>query len=783
MITPYISRENVSSALASLIHNSRDLKSNGLRHLLLVDLLLINPALPSGDNMRDYALKELLVSTIIAVLSDHRAVFLLPPPNQSATINGVRDEMAEAVEQGSLNLTIWSLLYYRYVRADLGLSVELLSEALAIHPRTLSRYNDEGVELLKDRLINTELAARQAQNHRRLYEALPYPVPVHVFGREQLFQQVQDLLSVVSPRHFLVTGEAGIGKTTFVQEVLRGEIDANRIDQLIWIEHPPSVHYVRQVIRESLQGENGTIPLRDYLAIYRVALVFDGISAFAVERVELEALLRELGAASVFLINPVHVSLFGLGTHIVVPEITLEAAYELVSKLTPLGEPDERYEYTRLLYEQFGGNPLAFRLGIGFFAGNESLPAIQSQLGDGLLLQLFTSLALDTQRAWCVLSLLGSGISVDKLAFSWNVQYSALLALLQLGLLEMLEDSVFLSSVARDFVRQHYSQQLPIRQLVDSIIREISIKNLQADSTILDVVELALVTEFPRLTPTTREEWINIAWKEGLRRNHCARWRSILEKHFAEKSSRDHLLLLAYAICLRRLGEVIEAEKFLHEVVVATGRLGRFYEQSQALIEWSLLVRQQGKFERAETYLQQVKRFAERIQDKGLLHAVEFQRAEILIHQHQSQEAIEILFRLPQNAEILSLQSEAHLAHGNYELCRHFASQALEMLGDSVATEAKLYTIIGRSYEAQSEYEQMQRYFSMAVTQFERLEDLFSLARSETNLAVSLMHDEQFDDAEILLSRSELIQERLGDALGLRVTRHNQSILAGYIAN
>lgn len=304
MITPYMSRENISGALSSLIHNSRDLKSNGLRHLLLVDLLLMNPALPPGDNMRDYALKELLVSTITSSLSDHRAVFLLSPPNQSASINGVRHEMAEAVEQGSTILIIWSLLYYRYVRTDLGFSVEVLSEALAIHSRTISRYIEDGIELLKERLISAELAARQAYNHRRLYAALPYPVAVRVFGREELFQQVQQLFGIISPCHFLFTGKAGVGKTTFVQEVLRREIDANRIDQLIWIENPSSVHYARQLIRESFQVENGSFSLRDYLALYRVALVLDGISALGVERSELEALLRELGTASVFFDKP-----------------------------------------------------------------------------------------------------------------------------------------------------------------------------------------------------------------------------------------------------------------------------------------------------------------------------------------------------------------------------------------------------------------------------------------------------------------------------------------------
>lgn len=783
MITPYISRENVSSALSSLIHSSRDLKSNGLRHLLLVDLLLINPALPPGDNMRDYALKEVLVSTIISALSEHRAVFLLSPINQTASVDAVRYEIADTVEQGSTNLTIWSLLYYRYVRVDLNFSVEALSEVLAIHSRTISRYIEDGTELLKERLISAELAARQVHNRRRLYAALPYPVPVRILGREHLFQQVRELLGVISPFHILVTGKSGIGKTTFVQEVLRQEIDADRIDQLIWIENPSSVHFARQLIRESFQVDNQIFSIREYLALYRLVLVLDGISALATEQTEFEELLRELGAASVFLINPIPVSISGLGTHITLPEISLDAAYELVSELLPGREVDEKHEYTHILYNQFGGNPLAFRLGTGFLTANQSFRSVQNQLSDSLTLHLFTSLGLDAQRAWCVLSLLSSGIGKEELLAVWGIEYSTLLAMFQLGLLEMFEDAVFISSNARDFIREHYNQKSPVRQLVDSIVEEISLENLQASSGVFDLVELALVIEFPQLSEKTRNKWIHASWKEGLKRNHWSRWRIILEQHFARNTSNDHSLLLPYAMCLRRLGEVIEAEKLLHELIVEKGRLGQFLEQSQALIEWSVLVRQQGKFESAASTLQQVKRYAERRQDKDLLRTVEFQRAEILVQQSRADEALEILMHLPQNAAVLSLQSEAQLVLGNYELCRQFALQALEMMTNSKASQAKLYTIMGKSYEEENEHKQMRQCFSMAVTQFERLDDLFSLARSETNLAVSLMFDGQFGDAEILLSRSEIIQERLGDALGLSVTKHNQRVLAGYIAN
>jgi tetratricopeptide (TPR) repeat protein len=128
----------------------------------------------------------------------------------------------------------------------------------------------------------------------------------------------------------------------------------------------------------------------------------------------------------------------------------------------------------------------------------------------------------------------------------------------------------------------------------------------------------------------------------------------------------------------------------------------------------------------------------------------------------------------------LALQSEALLALGNYDSCRAVAEGALRESSGDLVTDASLYTVIGRSYQAQGNDEQARRYLTEAVVLLERLDDGFALARAQTNLAAVLIALERYDDAGVLLARAEQVQAQLGDRVGLNTTQHNRILLSSY---
>ena len=77
MIVPYISREDVSAALSSLVHVTRKPVADGLQHLLLVDLTPHYADMPEGDGKRAFAVQKLLVEEITHALNDQCDLFRL----------------------------------------------------------------------------------------------------------------------------------------------------------------------------------------------------------------------------------------------------------------------------------------------------------------------------------------------------------------------------------------------------------------------------------------------------------------------------------------------------------------------------------------------------------------------------------------------------------------------------------------------------------------------------------------------------------------------------------
>lgn len=778
MIPPYISREDVSAALSSLIHHSREPEFNGLRHLLLVDLRLASPEMPAGDTIREYAVRDLLLTQIIAALSEHRLMFSLPLPDTQANLPRTRSEAAQAVEQGAHELLVWSVLYYRCVRVDLDLSVEELAALLALHERTLSRYFIDGVDLLTERLIRAESAARLAQLERLLYASLPSSVPQRLFGRADLLITVERALSARSPRHCFITGAAGIGKSAFVQELVRGQISAASLDHVIWIEQPDSVDFVRQHLAETLLREASEISLREYLLMHSVAVILDGIGRAADDRAAFDLLLRDLSAASVYLVNRAYLPLDSIEIHVELPQIDSASASLLVAALLPAAELASTQELAAALYEQVGGNPLALKLALGLWVAGDDTLTIESELHGRLFIRLFEELSDSSRQAWCALALIPQSIEPGLLSRTWGIPIGDVNTLGRHGLTETTgEGQVRLVGAAREAVRQAYYEHVMVRRHVDYLIT-----GLTELSGSFEVIEQALASGFPEISLELRHHWVILAWREGFRRSHWALWRTILETELANVTAFIPELHVAYAMCLRRLGEWDAASHVFRQVVAESGRHGQFAEQGRALAEWSILARYQSDYRHAREMITQAKRYAQRSRDSAMLSELALHEAQLLILQGQGREAVELLASQPDSLRVITLQSEAQLALGNYDACRQLAQRALRLAADDQASKASLYTIFGRSFQAQESYQHAQPPMTDAVTLLERLDDSFSLARAQTNLAAVLIPLERFADAAVLLARAEQIQLRLGDRVGLMATRHNRTLLGGHFA-
>lgn len=781
MVIPYISRDDVSAALSSLIHTTSKLEATGLEHLLLVDLRVTAPDMPAGDDVRRFALRELLVTEIAAALAEGRRLFGLDTPDMRAPLRQALTTLAEDAAAGAHDLLAWSILYYRFVRADLSLSVEGLADVIGVHTRTISRYIDDGSEMLTERLIRAEQEARLRHRQRQLYTLLPNSVPIRAVGRDDLLRATEESLAALSPRHILITGTTGIGKTTFVQELMRRQIDAGNLDHLVWLYQPGSVQFIRQQVGEALLRDDGQVTLRDYLLLYRVAVVLDQIEMAASDQRAFADLLRDLGAALVCLISRNPVVAEGIEASLTLTEIDRSAAEIVVVdalRLRPALSAEDRHEIALALYDHIGGNPLALKLAAGLWEHSDGWQALDTVVQENLLGRLFAILSADERRAWGALALFPSPVQIDELTVLRGVQVDSVAALVRLALVDQSPAGTYtLVGGARDHLRQQYAVSADVRALFDDLLTQ-----LEVDAAAQEVVEQVLSSGFPEFDRSRRAEWISACYPEGLRRGRWARWRAILETYLHEADPEDAELRIAYGVCLRHLADWEGARQVFYSVAAQSGRDGRFAEQAQALTEWSILSRNRGDYEQALDLIGQARRYAQRVRDDDLLALLARQEAQILVQAGRAGEAYAQLVALPETVQSLTLQSEALLALGDRDGCRSLAVRALRLVSRDPATEASLYTIVGRSYERDGDHDRAHGYLTDAVTLLERSDDPFVLARAQTNLAAVLIPMRRYHDAGTLLTRAEAVQSRLGDKVGLGTTRHNRTILGGYIA-
>lgn len=785
MVIPYLGRDDVSAALSSLIHASGGTESTGLEHLLLVDLRVASPDMPAGDAVRRFAVRELLVGEITNAVAEIRFVFELDPPDAHASLVKELAALEQNIATGSHELIAWCVLYERFVRADLSFTVERLAELLAVHKRTIARYTDEGIDLLTHRLIGAEQQARRQHLQRRLYAQLPYSVPLRVVGREAELRSAEEALRALSPRHLLITGDVGIGKTTFVQELVRRQIDAGDLDHLVWLSRPGSVHFIRQHLTEALLAQpvmtlDEQITLRDYLLLYRVAVVLDEVEPTAFDPAALADLLRDLGAAFVCLISRTGAVFESNVTQLHLTRLARPEAEEVVHdtlRLNPgLNADDGRL--ARDLYDHVGGNPLALRLAAGLWNESEDWRMLESGVHERLMSRLFAGFGIEERHAWAVLALCPSPVTIADVASLWDLHPGAVAALVRLSLVDQSETgSVMLVGAARAYIRAAYASSGAIRQLLHDLLTA-----LDASISALEVIEDVLLTGFPEVAADRRRDWISRLWSEGTQRGHWARWRIILESYLQDSVAVAPDIRIAYGVCLRHLADWEGAGQVFSAVVAECGREGRFAEQARALSELSILTRNQGDYRQSLNLIHQARRYAQRLRDTDLLHALARHEARILIHVGDAAAARKLLIDLPETTPNLTLQSEALLASRDHGACRSVARRALRLIENDFATEASLYTIVGRSYEREGDHTQAHAYLTDAVTLLERGDDPFTLARAQTNLAAVLIPMRRFQDAGTLLSRAEAIQLQLGDRVGLSATRHNRTILGGHIA-
>lgn len=775
---PFISTAAVRACLDNLLYTSTQRPREPLEALALVDEFMANPDLPSMESGRSFAIRHILTDLLGNQYRQIRGGAALPLPPIDTSKKIAEQAITEDARQRNTELISWSVLYHRYVRVDLGLHPAALAELISTDERTVRRYQNHAVVRLTDHLTEMEWAARIRQRRLRLFSRLPLSDLPELIGRQDQLRRAARWLAGDMPRHILLTGVPGIGKTAFAQHVVREQIDQGVIDQLVWIETPESVQYVRQYLHQVLLFETG-LALKDYVQLVRLTVVID--EAGFLDEKELDTLLRDLSQSVVFVISQRFLPLINNIHHIPLEELQRdEAAALLRHRFTAerSQNSDESDDQPALdeIYQAVGGNPQALQLAAAHFDFYHSTLTHVILLKD-LYERFFESLPESTKLICLVFSLLpGNGYEIDQLRIVIpTISPSVVESVARNRLLQFSTngDRFSIAPSFRNFLDELIDSSLPTQSLVQQWLDHLDWEVVLTTGIGFALAEHMLFRQRPLVESQRWHNWIQVMLPTALQRREYARWSLILANYLQRPNVDDVTAQLGYAMCIRRLGEWDQAAYFLENVVALCGARGLFLEQGRAVFEQAVLARQRGQYEQALALLRRASGAAERYRDENLGTAVQIERAQIAIDTHDAATALKILNNAPVYERTLLLRSEAALLSSDLRQSRALIEQAIAQAGNDQYVIAKLQAALGRVLFHLREFEAARHYLEASVIVMEQSDDFASLARARSNLAAVLIRLDDYADAERLLLEAEKVQLALSDQVALTATRHN----------
>lgn len=300
LLTPQLSIKHVQLALDSLLYiTSRTERPLG--DLLLIDRILTTPEFPSTAYEYQFAMWELLTTTITKTYHHHRKVHRLDIPSEDCHIDSVLTYILQESQIHNPELLGWSWLYHRYVRFELGITKVHFGEVMGFDKQTSHRYSQHGVRRLTERLIYEERKLKREYRQNWLCTRLPSPMSPSLFGRDRVLDQMAQLVSTTPTIHLQITGSQGNGKTSLVHKFLLQWVNQHNLDDLIWVNASTSIAEIRTTIKSAFLGDSEFTTLAGYFRRYRVAIVID--EADRVYQNALDDLLAELGGALVIVIG------------------------------------------------------------------------------------------------------------------------------------------------------------------------------------------------------------------------------------------------------------------------------------------------------------------------------------------------------------------------------------------------------------------------------------------------------------------------------------------------
>ena len=365
MFRSYISESAIQAILDSLLPNATPSINNAknLANLAMVEERLATPEYPRSENERLHILQEIIVDYVSQEYNRHRAIYDLP---QIAQEDLNRKECAEIIDADnraeSPQLRCWGWYYYHYVRSELELSLADYAGMCNVSKRTIRRCREsQQLTQLTTLMIEDEAEARSRTRNRYLY--------AQILGDQRRFHnairktELDDCLGYIQNNNFpivFVTGVPGVGKTTFVRQVVKQLFEQDEYDDLAFISQNEDNHQtLLHKIHLSLDLPPAT-KLSTFCSLYKNLIIIDDIPHKLWS--EIDDILTPLREAHVILISDRYVPIQFEHHHIKIRELSYTQTIEYLEfrqQQKPNSQADTSdlgEAFNHSIWEKVGGN-------------------------------------------------------------------------------------------------------------------------------------------------------------------------------------------------------------------------------------------------------------------------------------------------------------------------------------------------------------------------------------------------------------------------------------------
>jgi tetratricopeptide (TPR) repeat protein len=755
---PIIEVESVRSALDAM----RNAEPLGTAHPLS-QFLSIRPYTLGGAAGSDSAIFGHLSQIIRRRLARHREV------QHIETISSGPEQLSHDFQANSDELQAWSMLYYRYVRVDLDLSYEKLEVITRQPKRTLTRRQSKGINRLTYDLARHETKIRLQQREAALRTQLPLPFAPPLIGRKPLLNEIVTRLTEPDlPRHVLLYGAPGIGKSSLALAAAHQLVDQGAIQNVVWLDKIAPDQLVEQIaLRLGLiQGQH----IGTHLQMVDTLIVLDNIFTGNPE------LLGVLGAARLIMCAN-HAPTTDITT-IHVPDLDQDSALNLMSRESQRQRQNEKLDFFSQLYAEFGGNPGALKAAL--HGGKYYDPA---QITAGLF--DWNKLSTLAKLLWLILAL--SESCTETALYALLQEFSG--ATVKQTLLQLHHESalskdphelIMLTPLARAFAQQ-ILQDGTERALVHSAVgrwvdwalaqhnRPQLLFLLAAlhDADIGSQMRLDLVYA---LAPVVEHSG---AW---------TLWRSTLSALYDTVRGQDHAWVgLHLGIAYRWLAQWTEAAYLLAEVIDEAGRIGDFETQADAMIELAAVERYQGQRDSAAKMIERAARYYRRQKLSDSLERAAVELIQLSLDTGDLKSALrqfnEIAAPFEKSPRVWNVQALLAMHTNDLDLALEAALQAQRGLQSDLPRLARAITLLGQIHYRRGDWRAAIDHLLSAMAIMEQTGDQLGHARARMNLAAVFIGQGNLRSALSYLRDLPDELERLEDVESLQAASQNLEML------